>query len=94
MARRRTPCRRPGRRIALGATAAPALLGSGFRLTEHRGEILDWPPETGPFADCETPIQCVIATLHPSAVLRTQAKDRDALFSGLVYDLRLAAQAA
>ena len=80
--------------VALGATAAQALLGSGFRLTEHRGEILDWPPTTGPFAESDMPIQFVVATVHPSAILRTQGADRDAMFAGLVGDLRAASQAS
>jgi DNA polymerase len=80
--------------VALGATAAQALLGSAFRLTDHRGEILDWPPTTGPFAETETPVQFVVATVHPSAVLRAQGEDREAMFAGLVDDLRLASRAA
>ncbi len=45
--------------VALGSTAAQALLGSGFRVTRHRGELVrsEW---AGP----------VIATVHPSSVLR------------------------
>jgi len=45
--------------VALGATAAQALLGSAFRLTKHRGEVLesDLAPQ-------------VIATVHPSSILR------------------------
>lgn len=80
--------------VALGATAAQALLGSAFRLTAHRGEILDWPPVTGPFAESDTLLQFVVATLHPSAVLRAQGEDRDTMFAGLVDDLRRASQAA
>ena len=45
--------------VALGSTAAQALLGSSFRVTQHRGEVVpsDW---AGP----------VLATVHPSSVLR------------------------
>ena len=45
--------------VALGSTAAQTLLGSGFRVTRHRGELVrsEW---AGP----------VIATVHPSSVLR------------------------
>lgn len=52
--------------VALGATAAQALLGSAFRLTQHRGEFFGdtgWAP-------------LVTATIHPSAILR--APDHDA----------------
>ena len=48
--------------VALGATAAKTLFGSDFRLTMHRGETIlssPWAPN-------------VIATIHPSAVLRAR----------------------
>lgn len=45
--------------VALGATAAQALLGSTFRLTKHRGEILESPLAPR-----------VLATVHPSSILR------------------------
>ena len=45
--------------VALGSTAAQTLLGAGFRITQHRGEVVEseW---AGP----------VIPTVHPSSVLR------------------------
>jgi uracil-DNA glycosylase len=45
--------------VLLGATAAKALLGSSFRVTHHRGELLD--SDLAPI---------VSATIHPSAILR------------------------
>ena len=68
--------------VALGATAAKALLGPSFRVSKDRGTPLPLPPETpgGP---------PVVATLHPSAVLR--ATDRDTVYAGVVADLRVAA---
>jgi DNA polymerase len=67
----------------LGATAAKALLGSSFRLTKHRGEVLEY---------AGLPL---VATIHPSAVLRTPDKPaRDAALDGLAEDLRLAAKIA
>jgi uracil-DNA glycosylase len=45
--------------IVLGATAAKALLGTKFRLTENRGVPLD--SDLAPV---------VVATIHPSAILR------------------------
>jgi uracil-DNA glycosylase family protein len=45
--------------ILLGATAAKALLGSSFRVSRQRGELLD--SELAPI---------VSATIHPSAILR------------------------
>ena len=72
---------RPELIVALGATAAQSLLGPSFKLTQHRGEILDAPELGGR----------VLATNHPSAVLR--APDRDLAYKALVEDLRVAADA-
>ena len=45
--------------VCLGATAAQALLGKTFRVTQHRGELLkSW---IAPH---------VMATVHPSSILR------------------------
>jgi uracil-DNA glycosylase len=69
--------------VLLGATAAKALLGSSFRVTQHRGELLD--SELAPL---------VSATIHPSAILRApderaRAAEREAFAS----DLRAVADA-
>ena len=65
--------------VALGATAAQALLGSAFRLTKSRGQFFSHP--WGPL---------VMATIHPSAVLRMPEKElREAEFGRFVEDLRL-----
>ena len=48
--------------VCLGATAARALLGSTFRVTKQRGEVLELATPVG--------IRPVLATVHPSAVLR------------------------
>jgi uracil-DNA glycosylase len=69
--------------VLLGATAAKALLGSSFRLTRHRGELLD--SDLAPI---------VAATIHPSAILRqpderSRAGERDAF----ARDLRVVAEA-
>ncbi|GAA1812041.1 hypothetical protein HC028_05755 [Planosporangium flavigriseum] len=76
--------------VALGAVAAKALLGPSFRVTKQRGIPLPWPesayrPEdfTGEAHDDAF----VLATIHPSAVLR--ADDREAAYRGLVDDLRV-----
>ena len=52
--------------VAMGSTAAQALLGNAFRVTQHRGEVVrsEW---AGP----------VIATVHPSSVLRAPSEYRD-----------------
>jgi DNA polymerase len=68
--------------VLLGATASKALFGSSFRLTKHRGELLD-----SDLADIVT------ATIHPSAILRGQPEDRQAQREALVADLRVVAEA-
>lgn len=70
---------RPQLVVLLGATAARAVFGSAFRLSAHRGEVLE--TEFGVPAT---------ATLHPSAVLRGRPEDREARLAGLVADLRRA----
>jgi DNA polymerase len=90
---------RPRVVVALGATAAASLLGSGFRVTAQRGRLLDWPPDTGPFArdfagtgdsgHGDGTIEHVLATVHPSAVLRADESSRSAAFRDLVGDLRV-----
>ena len=45
--------------VCLGATAAQALLGRDFRVTQHRGEFLKSP--LAPY---------LMATVHPSSILR------------------------
>ncbi|GGM08588.1 UdgX family uracil-DNA binding protein [Nakamurella endophytica] len=79
--------------VALGATAAQALMGPSFRVTQQRGLLLDWPPEAGPYAGVQTRTHLLLATIHPSAVLRADPQTREEAFAGLVADLRVAAQA-
>lgn len=82
--------------VALGATAAKALLGNAFRVTEGRGQLLDWPPTAGPWAGlprAERPSQA-LATIHPSAILRGDPAERERGLTGLADDLRVAARAA
>ncbi len=69
---------RPNVIVCLGATAAQSVLGPTFKLTQHRGEVLS-----------STLSPHVVATIHPSAVLRApdSAARRDA-FAGLVADLK------
>ena len=61
--------------VCLGATAAQALLGRQFRVTKQRGVPVD-----------SSLAEVVLATIHPSAILRAQ--DRDAEYAGFVDDLR------
>ncbi len=71
--------------VCLGSTAAKALLGSTFRVTQSRGQVLEHETPVG--------VRRVLATVHPSSILRTDEAERDAAFAGLVADLRVAGQA-
>ena len=80
---------RPEVVVLLGATAAKALLGSDFRVTAHRGEVLSLPPVTEPTNLDIDP--AVVATVHPSSVLRGPAENRQQAFDALVEDLSVVA---
>ncbi|AYF77715.1 uracil-DNA glycosylase [Nocardia yunnanensis] len=67
---------RPRLVVCLGSIAAKALLGQSFRVTVDRGRFLS----VREFQ--------VLATVHPSAVLR--APDRDAAYAGFLADLKTA----
>ena len=74
---------RPRGLVTLGATAAKALLGSGFRLTQHRGELLE-----SELADA------MLATIHPSAIVRNRDEaSRDEERRALANDLQIVAEA-
>ncbi|WP_053719159.1 UdgX family uracil-DNA binding protein [Saccharothrix sp. NRRL B-16348] len=66
---------RPGLVVCLGATAAKAVLGNAFKVSERRGQVER-------FEDYD-----VIATVHPSSVLR--APDRDEAYRSFLADLRV-----
>jgi uracil-DNA glycosylase family 4 len=80
---------RPDVVVLLGATAAKSLMGSSFRLTAHRGEVLRLPTDDKK-VDIDIDPQ-VVATVHPSAILRGPPDDRDKAFDALVADLRVVA---
>ena len=80
---------RPDVVMLLGATAAQSLLGSTFRLTAHRGEVLHLPADATPDLDLDP---ALVATAHPSAVLRGPPEDRQKAFDALVSDLKVAAK--
>ena len=62
----------------LGATAAQSLLGSAFRVTEHRGERIE--SDLAPI---------VMATVHPSSILRARdEEERGRAMERLVADLK------
>jgi DNA polymerase len=64
--------------VCLGATAAQSLLGRQFRVTKQRGEPVDSPLA-----------EIVLATIHPSAILRSDDRERE--YAGFVADLRTVA---
>ncbi len=75
---------RPELLVALGATAAQAIIGRDFKITERRGEIL-------PAVDGGSRL---LATYHPSAILRARTpEDRERMLAALVGDLTIAAEA-
>ena len=64
--------------VALGATAAQAIFGSGFRLTKQRATLLESPLAGR-----------AIATVHPSSILRAPDDDaRHAEYKRFVADLK------
>jgi len=67
--------------VCLGATAAQALLGRQFRVTQQRG----------------TPVESdlaehVVATVHPSSILRGDPETREQEYGELVKDLKVVAE--
>ena len=66
--------------VCLGATAAQALLGRDYRLTREHGTFREREGKR------------ITSTIHPSAVLRALDEDREAMYQGLVDDLRKVAQ--
>lgn len=70
--------------VCLGASAAQAVLGPGFKLMRNRGQL-----QSSPLAER------VIATIHPSAVLRApDSEGRRAAYEMLVSDLKVVAKTA
>jgi uracil-DNA glycosylase family protein len=65
--------------VALGATAAKAVIGRDFKVSVQRGQFVESPH--APY---------VFATFHPSALLRLQEEEeKEAAFAQLVKDLKL-----
>jgi DNA polymerase len=72
--------------VCLGATAAQAILGRDFRLTRDHGK-----PQSSPAASDERPSRWVVATWHPSAVLRAPTpEDRRERKQTMIADLKAA----
>lgn len=72
---------RPAIVVCLGAVAAKAILGKDFRLTQQRGR---WHSTEA--------ASHVLATLHPSYVLKQPPESRDAVRETLFADLRAVAE--
>ncbi|HEU0140287.1 MAG TPA: UdgX family uracil-DNA binding protein [Bryobacteraceae bacterium] len=67
--------------VCLGATAAQALLGRQFRVTQNRGQFVESP--LAPF---------MLATVHPSSILRAPDEEtRRAEMERFIADLSVAA---
>ena len=68
---------RPEMIVALGSTAAQAIMGREFRVTKQRGQVLScrWAP-------------WFMATLHPSAILRMREPEAGAARRQFVEDMR------
>jgi uracil-DNA glycosylase family protein len=92
--------------VCLGAVAAKALISPSFKITKERGQLLPWTPPgrqlallLEPDADGEEPEEEVpaqtwmLATAHPSAILRTPDDARAAAYDALVTDLKVVAAA-
>jgi uracil-DNA glycosylase family protein len=67
--------------VCLGATAAQALLGRQFRVSRERGV-----PVPSNLAEH------VLATVHPSSILRGDPETREQAYAGLVHDLHVVAR--
>lgn len=67
--------------MCLGATAARALLGADFSVTQGRGKLV--PSNIAPR---------VMATVHPSSILRARDEDRKAETAKFVKDLKKVAE--
>ena len=75
---------RPNLVVAMGATAAQAFFGPGFRVTRERGKVLS--SKLAPR---------VLATVHPSSLLRQRDEEsRQREYKHFVADLRAALRAA
>jgi uracil-DNA glycosylase family protein len=67
--------------VCLGATAAQALLGREFRVTQERGTPVD--------SDLA---EHVLATVHPSSILRGDPETREQEYDAFVKDLEVVAR--
>jgi uracil-DNA glycosylase family protein len=66
--------------VCLGATAAQTMLGADFRVTQERGTWVE-----------SEIAERVMATVHPSSILRTPGPERAAAYREFVADLKITA---
>ena len=66
--------------VPLGAVAAQSLLGTQFKVTRERGRVIE-PPG----------LPVVVATVHPSSILRAPEDERQAQMDAFVADLLVVA---
>jgi len=65
-------------------------MGPQFKLMQNRGTLLQTPGPVGR----DLPVERVVATIHPSAVLRApDSEGRRAAYESLVADLKVVARA-
>lgn len=75
---------KPNTVVCLGASAAQALLGKDFRVSQDRGKLID--SDLAP---------CVLATVHPSSILRAEDEEsRRSQLHAFIDDLRQVARLA
>ena len=67
--------------VCLGATAAQALLGREFRVSKQRGVPVD-----------SQLAEHVLATVHPSSILRGEPETREQQYAAFVEDLKAVAK--
>src|SRR5438309_2423604 len=72
---------RPQVVVCLGATAAQALISPTFKVTKERGKLIDSPLAPR-----------VIATVHPSSILRAPEETREDEMRSFVADLKVVAK--
>ncbi|APT12393.1 UdgX family uracil-DNA binding protein [Mycobacterium avium] len=78
--------------VCLGATAAQSLLGTSFRVSTQRGQPLKLPASPEVIPDV-APEPVLVATVHPSSVLRDRSERHDEVYRLFVDDLRSARSA-
>jgi uracil-DNA glycosylase len=74
---------RPDVIVCLGSTAVKSVFGNEVRVMRDRGTVLERDSAVGQTT--------FVVTVHPSAILRAPAEDRDSAYAGLVADLKVAA---